>query len=478
MRTSLPFSNFGRRKLALIIVSFVISASAVFTFAGGTAGASMGLSPTIPAKAVKTASKPSTNKSTKDPKATTAKPAATTTTPQTECDFNGCQTDEVSVQSSNVLHQALLTQPKTIQGLEMYQNLVLVTLKGKAQKQYQVNTFTGLKALAKSKHVPVVVDSTSGGGVTTFLPMIIFMALAAAAVILIIRISRRRNRRMQENDDGFSPQATQPAMSSMRAGPPVHFSKKELETLEQQEQKEVTVSTVTFADVIGLLQAKDECQNLVWWLKNGYLLPAIDARVPKGIVLAGPPGTGKTLLARAIAGEAGVPFFSIAGSDFNEKFVGVGAQRVRKIFADARKAGPSIIYIDEIDVIGHSREDNTAGGSGSEDKKTITALLNEMDGFTESNVIVIASTNFYERLDEGSFAARSIRRQGQAHLAQGRRPSSSVRVLPARNKPVVPNLDLALAVKRTAGMSGAAAIANICNRSASGDRKDPGRARR
>ncbi|MDP6923107.1 MAG: ATP-dependent metallopeptidase FtsH/Yme1/Tma family protein, partial [Lutibacter sp.] len=157
----------------------------------------------------------------------------------------------------------------------------------------------------------------------------------------------------------------------------------------------------TFKDVAGLEGAKEEVQEIVDFLKNPSKYTALGGKIPKGALLVGPPGTGKTLLAKAVAGEADVPFFSLSGSDFVEMFVGVGASRVRDLFKQAQQKSPSIIFIDEIDAIGRSRGKNNITGSNDERENTLNQLLTEMDGFgTDTNVIVIAATNRADVLDK------------------------------------------------------------------------------
>ena len=162
-----------------------------------------------------------------------------------------------------------------------------------------------------------------------------------------------------------------------------------------------TQNSVTFKDVAGLQEEKEELEEIVDFLKNPVKYTELGARIPKGVILTGPPGTGKTLLAKAVAGEAGVPFFSISGSDFVEMFVGVGASRVRDLFKEAQKQAPCIIFIDEIDAIGKSRDNGMHGGGNDEREQTLNALLAEMDGFdTSKGIIILAATNRPEVLDK------------------------------------------------------------------------------
>lgn len=169
---------------------------------------------------------------------------------------------------------------------------------------------------------------------------------------------------------------------------------------------------ITFKDVAGQEGAKQEVQEIVEFLKNPKKYTDLGGKIPKGALLIGPPGTGKTLLAKAVAGEAGVPFFSMSGSDFVEMFVGVGASRVRDVFAQAKQKAPCIIFIDEIDAVGRARSKNPAMGGNDERENTLNALLTEMDGFgTNSGVIVLAATNRVDMLDKALLRAGRFDRQ-------------------------------------------------------------------
>src|SRR6201996_7332370 len=172
-----------------------------------------------------------------------------------------------------------------------------------------------------------------------------------------------------------------------------------------------TDTKVTFADVAGVEEAKDELSEVVDFLKNPDLHSRLGARMPKGILLVGPPGTGKTLLARAVAGEAGVPFFSISGSEFVEMFVGVGAARVRDLFEQARKSAPAIVFIDELDALGRARGSYPGGGGHDEKEQTLNQLLTELDGFdSTSGVVLIAATNRPAVLDPALLRAGRVDR--------------------------------------------------------------------
>ena len=171
-----------------------------------------------------------------------------------------------------------------------------------------------------------------------------------------------------------------------------------------------SANKVTFKDVAGLEGAKQEVEEIVSFLKNPSKYTQLGGKIPKGALLVGPPGTGKTLLAKAVAGEADVPFFSMSGSDFVEMFVGVGASRVRDLFRQAKEKAPCIIFIDEIDAIGRARGRNPNMGANDERENTLNQLLTEMDGFgTNSGVIILAATNRADILDKGPAARRTIR---------------------------------------------------------------------
>ena len=222
---------------------------------------------------------------------------------------------------------------------------------------------------------------------------------------------------------------------------------------------------VTFKDVAGLEGAKEEIQEIVDFLKNPKKYTILGGKIPKGALLVGLPGTGKTLLAKAVAGEAKVPFFSLSGSDFVEMFVGVGASRVRDLFKQAKDKSPSIIFIDEIDAIGRARGKSNITGSNDERENTLNQLLTEMDGFgTNTNVIVIAATNRADVLDKALMRAGRFDRQIYVDLPDlnERKEIFKVHLKPLK---VVKSLDIDFLAKQTPGFSGAD-IANVCNESA------------
>ncbi|RWX01675.1 ATP-dependent zinc metalloprotease FtsH [Flavobacterium cerinum] len=222
---------------------------------------------------------------------------------------------------------------------------------------------------------------------------------------------------------------------------------------------------VTFKDVAGLEGAKEEIQEIVEFLKTPEKYTSIGGKIPKGALLVGPPGTGKTLLAKAVAGEAKVPFFSLSGSDFVEMFVGVGASRVRDLFKQAKEKAPAIIFIDEIDAVGRARGKNNFSGSNDERENTLNQLLTEMDGFgTNTNVIVLAATNRADVLDKALMRAGRFDRQIYVDLPdiRERREIFEVHLKPLKKSE---ELDTEFLAKQTPGFSGAD-IANVCNEAA------------
>ena len=222
---------------------------------------------------------------------------------------------------------------------------------------------------------------------------------------------------------------------------------------------------VTFADIAGLEEAKQEVQEIVDFLKNPQKYTDLGGKIPKGALLIGPPGTGKTLLAKAVAGEAKVPFFSMSGSDFVEMFVGVGASRVRDLFRQAKEKAPCIIFIDEIDAVGRARSKNPSFSSNDERENTLNQLLTEMDGFgSNSGVIILAATNRADMLDKALLRAGRFDRQINVDLpdVHGRYEIFQVHLRPLK---LAPGLDVEFLAKQTPGFSGAD-IANVCNEAA------------
>ncbi len=222
---------------------------------------------------------------------------------------------------------------------------------------------------------------------------------------------------------------------------------------------------VTFKDVAGLYGAKDEVMEIVDFLKNPKKYTTLGGKIPKGALLVGPPGTGKTLLAKAVAGEANVPFFSISGSDFVEMFVGVGASRVRDLFRQAKEKAPCIVFIDEIDAVGRARGKNAGFSSNDERENTLNQLLTEMDGFgTNSGVIVLAATNRADILDKALMRAGRFDRQIHVDLPELKEREEIFKVHIKELK-VAEDFDVEFMAKHTSGFSGAD-IANVCNEAA------------
>jgi cell division protease FtsH len=222
---------------------------------------------------------------------------------------------------------------------------------------------------------------------------------------------------------------------------------------------------VTFRDVAGLSEAKEEVQEIVEFLKSPNLYTNLGGKIPKGALLVGPPGTGKTLLAKAVAGEANVPFFSISGSDFVEMFVGVGASRVRDLFRQAKEKAPCIVFIDEIDAVGRARGKNNNMGSNDERENTLNQLLTEMDGFgSNSGVIILAATNRADVLDKALLRAGRFDRQIYVELPDlnDRREIFKVHLRPIK---IDETIDVDFLARQTPGFSGAD-IANVCNEAA------------
>lgn len=220
---------------------------------------------------------------------------------------------------------------------------------------------------------------------------------------------------------------------------------------------------VTFADVAGNDAAKQDLSEIVDFLKNPKKYEKLGAKIPRGVLLAGEPGTGKTLMARAVAGEASVPFFSISGSEFAEMFVGVGASRVRDLFSKAKKNAPSIVFIDEIDAVAHKRD--ARGGAGHEDEQTLNQILVEMDGFeNDSGVIVIAATNRVDMLDKALLRPGRFDRHVNVALPE-RQDRINILKVHFKNKPIDASVDLDALAAKTAGSSGAD-LANIANEAA------------
>ena len=256
--------------------------------------------------------------------------------------------------------------------------------------------------------------------------------------------------------------------SSMGGDKQMNFGKAKIKQMSDEKRK------TTFADVAGADEEKEELREIVEFLKNPSKYNSLGARIPKGVLLVGPPGTGKTLLARAVAGEAGVPFFSISGSDFVEMFVGVGASRVRDLFDKAKKNHPCIIFIDEIDAVGRQRGAGLGGGH-DEREQTLNQLLVEMDGFgANEGVIMIAATNRPDILDPALMRPGRFDRQVMVGYPDIKGREEILRVH-AKGKPLAPDVVLSTIAKSTAGFTGAD-LENLSERGglAGGPEKSPG----
>ena len=229
--------------------------------------------------------------------------------------------------------------------------------------------------------------------------------------------------------------------------------------------KNSTTQKVTFKDVAGLEEAKVEIMEIVDFLRNQKKYTALGGKIPKGALLVGPPGTGKTLLAKAVAGEADVPFFSMSGSDFVEMFVGVGASRVRDLFRQAKEKAPCIVFIDEIDAVGRARSKNIGYSSNDERENTLNQLLTEMDGFgSNSGVIILAATNRADVLDKALMRAGRFDRQINVELPELKERLEIFKVH-MRNLKLVEGFNIDFLARQTPGFSGAD-IANVCNEAA------------
>ena len=285
----------------------------------------------------------------------------------------------------------------------------------------------------------IKVDYNRNGGETSWiLNMLPTVLLIGAMVVFWIFITRRMN-------------------SSMGADKTMGFGKAKIRRADDKKK-------TTFADVAGADEEKEEMAEIVDFLKDPKKYQEMGAKIPKGVLLVGPPGTGKTLLARAVAGEAGVPFFSISGSDFVEMFVGVGASRVRDLFGEAKKNAPAIVFIDEIDAVGRQRGAGLGGGH-DEREQTLNQLLVEMDGFgVNEGVIVMAATNRPDILDRALLRPGRFDRQITVNYPDVKGREEVLKVH-ARGKPLGPDVDLKTIAKSSAGFTGAD-LANLLNEAA------------
>ena len=281
-------------------------------------------------------------------------------------------------------------------------------------------------------------DYKSGGQAAWLMNLLPTVLMIAIMVVFWIFIMKRMN-------------------ASMGADKTMGFGKAKV-------RKDDGKKKTTFADVAGADEEKEEMAEIVDFLKDPKKYNELGAKIPKGVLLVGPPGTGKTLLARAVAGEAGVPFFSISGSDFVEMFVGVGASRVRDLFGEAKKAAPAIIFIDEIDAVGRQRGAGLGGGH-DEREQTLNQMLVEMDGFgTNEGVIVMAATNRPDILDKALLRPGRFDRQITVYYPDVKGREEILKVH-SRGKPLGPDVNLATIAKSTSGFTGAD-LANLLNESA------------
>ena len=286
----------------------------------------------------------------------------------------------------------------------------------------------------------IVYNYKSGGEASWLMSMLPTFIMFALIVVVWILFMRRMNNSM--GGDKMT----------------MNFGKARVKKAEDDKRK------TTFADVAGADEEKEEMSETVQFLKNPKKFNELGARIPKGVLLVGPPGTGKTLLARAVAGEAGVPFFSISGSDFVEMFVGVGASRVRDLFDQAKKNAPAIIFIDEIDAVGRQRGAGLGGGH-DEREQTLNQLLVEMDGFgANEGVIIIAATNRPDILDRALLRPGRFDRQIMVNYPDVKGREEILKVH-ARGKPLGPDVDLKTIAKSTSGFTGAD-LENLLNEAA------------
>lgn len=308
-----------------------------------------------------------------------------------------------------------------------------------AVRQYNANVFANPDLSPEDKEAQDIdynyERGNEGAWLESLLPTIIMFVLTIGLIIFAMR-----------------------RMGAMGGDKTMSFGKARIKKAEDDKRK------TTFADVAGADEEKEEMSELVQFLKDPKKFNELGARIPKGVLLVGPPGTGKTLLARAVAGEAGVPFFSISGSDFVEMFVGVGASRVRDLFDQAKKHAPAIIFIDEIDAVGRQRGAGLGGGH-DEREQTLNQLLVEMDGFgANEGVIIIAATNRPDILDRALLRPGRFDRQIMVNYPDVKGREEILKVH-ARGKPLGPDVDLKTIAKSTSGFTGAD-LENLLNEAA------------
>lgn len=328
-----------------------------------------------------------------------------------------------------------------VQGDIVYVQLKSSTQRLQTRKENNQSLLETLRALGVSEErlqtLPIEVESApNSGAIFSWLVMILPMLLVFAFFVFIMRQAGGggQNRAMQ-------------------------FGRSRARKMEGADRP-----TVTFADVAGSDEAKQELQEVVEFLKEPQKFAALGARIPKGVLMVGAPGTGKTLLAKAVAGEAGVPFFASSGSEFVEMFVGVGASRVRDLFEQAKKNSPCIIFIDEIDAVGRHRGAGLGGGN-DEREQTLNQILVEMDGFdTDTNIVIIAATNRPDILDPALLRPGRFDRKVVVDRPD-RRGREAILKVHTRGKPLMPDVDLGLIAAQTAGMVGAD-LENLVNEAA------------
>lgn len=335
------------------------------------------------------------------------------------------------------LNDEVIKSINITQNSEIPTGVVIVTFKDSTKKQLYVENVGTITELLKSRDMKYTLADVTRSSyfVSTILPMVIMF------IIFIVFFSIISSR-----------------AGGGAGGNVMSFGKSRAKMTSHQQ------NTTTFKDVAGLKEERHELEEVVDFLKDPQKYTRVGARIPKGILLVGPPGTGKTLLARAVSGEAGVPFFHISGSDFVEMFVGVGASRVRDLFADAKKNTPCIIFIDEIDAVARRRGSGLGGGH-DEREQTLNQILVEMDGFgINEGIIVMAATNRVDILDPAILRPGRFDRKvfvGRPDV-QGREEILRVH---ARNKPLAEDVDLGVTARTTAGFSGAD-LENLLNEAA------------